>query len=559
MKILKKIGFLVATGAMAVGVGVAVSSTAHQDLRTDATAGSVGLSKGVFTATSGDVKAHITWAETYWTVVQQQGLSGTAVNQNYITAPRMYKGHYLSFEAPTGITFDSISITCTGYIGSDVTYGASTSSGLVPAGDAKAKPTNKTGDLTAVTPAGTSTITTPDLASAKSVFIQNSYGDASSYTQLRPTAITINYTSSIVNVDPESLSVSFGSSTLTTLGATTQATATVLPADTTDKSVTWSSDNTSVAVVAQTGVVTALSNGTANITATSNVKSSVYNSSQITVNATAESVYDKTVVASNAASAGMVTSGYPTALSYVNIDGVLYGYDKFYAPTGKTYIQGQSGAGHLFNTATLNSDIKTITIVLNADGTAPFTLNVGSALGSVTTTLTPAVTGAINVYSAGSSGMRYFDIGTLTGTAYILSLTIEFVNSDVEAARSLATTMLSDFATYCVFPYEKITDELWNGYVSSYSALSSVGKDAFSNELGLASVTGIQKVIPTYKYIVSIYGRTNFMNLTISSVAVTNVMNENQSATAIPIIIGVTVLSLSALAFTVIFRKKKAE
>ena len=54
-----------------------------------------------------------------------------------------------------------------------------------------------------------------------------------------------------------------------------QLTATVLPDDATDPSVTWSSDNESVATVSETGLVTAVAIGTANITAQAGEKSDV--------------------------------------------------------------------------------------------------------------------------------------------------------------------------------------------------------------------------------------------------------------------------------------------
>ena len=53
-----------------------------------------------------------------------------------------------------------------------------------------------------------------------------------------------------------------------TPGATSQLTATVLPENATNKAVTWTSSNTSVATVNATGIVTAVANGSATITAT---------------------------------------------------------------------------------------------------------------------------------------------------------------------------------------------------------------------------------------------------------------------------------------------------
>ena len=54
------------------------------------------------------------------------------------------------------------------------------------------------------------------------------------------------------------------------IGDTKQLTATISPSNATDKSVTWSSSNTSVAKVSNTGLVTAVSEGTATITCKAN-------------------------------------------------------------------------------------------------------------------------------------------------------------------------------------------------------------------------------------------------------------------------------------------------
>lgn len=68
-------------------------------------------------------------------------------------------------------------------------------------------------------------------------------------------------------------------------GQTSQLTATVLPSNATNKSVTWKSSNTSVATVSSTGLVTAVSKGNASVTATTADGTNLSASCQVTVTA----------------------------------------------------------------------------------------------------------------------------------------------------------------------------------------------------------------------------------------------------------------------------------
>jgi uncharacterized protein YjdB len=76
----------------------------------------------------------------------------------------------------------------------------------------------------------------------------------------------------VVTVTPVAVTgVSLNKTTTSiTTGETETLTATVLPANATDKTVTWSSSNTGVATVSQSGVVTGVAGGSAVITVTSN-------------------------------------------------------------------------------------------------------------------------------------------------------------------------------------------------------------------------------------------------------------------------------------------------
>ena len=75
------------------------------------------------------------------------------------------------------------------------------------------------------------------------------------------------------------------------VGDTFTLTATVKPDNATDKSVTWSSSNTSVATVDENGAVTAVSEGTATITATAS--NGVEASCSVTVKQKGDSFFKK--------------------------------------------------------------------------------------------------------------------------------------------------------------------------------------------------------------------------------------------------------------------------
>ena len=76
------------------------------------------------------------------------------------------------------------------------------------------------------------------------------------------------------NIAVSSVSVSPSTSELV-IGGTVQLSATVNPSNATDKSVSWSSSNQTVATVAPTGLVTAKAEGSANITANASGKTAV--------------------------------------------------------------------------------------------------------------------------------------------------------------------------------------------------------------------------------------------------------------------------------------------
>ena len=95
---------------------------------------------------------------------------------------------------------------------------------------------------------------------------------------------SFNLTVNSVVVNASSISLDKTTLSLTSVDQTSQLTATVLPANATNKSVTWTSSNTSVATVDANGVVTAKANGTATITATTVDGTNLSATCQVAVN-----------------------------------------------------------------------------------------------------------------------------------------------------------------------------------------------------------------------------------------------------------------------------------
>ena len=147
------------------------------------TEGSVDLSSGSFDTD------HITWtvASDNITIKQIKGTSGTAVNSSYVSAPRVYKGHVLSFEAAEDYKINRIEITCSGtYYGNSMTAGTVLSSNTV---------TDNTTDVDrtwASTSGGTHVIEAADDEGLDAIYIQNVA--SASNVQLRFTALTVYYT-----------------------------------------------------------------------------------------------------------------------------------------------------------------------------------------------------------------------------------------------------------------------------------------------------------------------------------------------------------------------------
>ena len=134
---------------------------------------------------------HITWiigsgTAPAITIQQLQGTSTNAVNQAYIEAPRVYKGHILSFAAASGYAIKSISITYNGsYSGNSMTAGTVVEDNKVTDNTTDVSRTWDTNN------GGTHVVSSVSSSGLSQIYIQNVASGTN--TQLRIIGISITY------------------------------------------------------------------------------------------------------------------------------------------------------------------------------------------------------------------------------------------------------------------------------------------------------------------------------------------------------------------------------
>ena len=129
---------------------------------------------------------HIDWSGTSCTITQTQGSSSTAVSSNYVSAPRVYKGHILSFVANTNYTITKIEIEV-----NSTYYGNSMTAGTAISGTTVTDNTTDVGRSWTSTSGGTHEITSTDDDGLSAIYIQNVA--SASNVQLRLTGIKVYY------------------------------------------------------------------------------------------------------------------------------------------------------------------------------------------------------------------------------------------------------------------------------------------------------------------------------------------------------------------------------
>ena len=361
-------------------------------------------------------------------------------------------------------------------------------------------------------------------------------------------------------VDVSSVTITEPATTSLAVGYSEQLTATVLPANATDKSLTWSSSDANVVEVDQTGKITALSAGNATITATSVQNEIISDDVTFSVSSSA-TIYDKTITA----------TGFEMLSTYVDgnydSDGVVYyAYQVMKSTNGATLNALQfrgTPTGYLYNKTVMLNNIKSITIRLSAGNTvADYALYVGSSSNpSSTVTVTgvadtniPSII-SYDVSALGNYKFFKFTKTSTTGTLYVDAIVVEMVETDVESARTYANSFLTSLDAEC--SALNVSSSTWTSLSSSYDSLNAAAKLAFTGETSTVAASKVQRALERYSYIVNKYGYTNFMGITIQGSASPTLLDTtNFSASSIIVIIAMTSFVVVG---TIFFFKKKKE
>lgn len=340
-----------------------------------------------------------------------------------------------------------------------------------------------------------------------------------------------------------------------TVGTKVTLTSTVLPADATDKSVIWSSTENDVVRVLSNGEVVPCNNGTTRITATSVSDGTKSGYRDFTVVGQDVSSASKTITTTSLGLLQTYVNGYFGSSSVYSLRGVMAKAVDGELQFGTNVTAGQ---GLLYNVSKYASNITSIVITTGASGAAAATtLYVGSEVNPATTSVTPSVNGTVATYDVSAVGSyKYFAFGmtATSGTNYYNSIV---VNVEDEGALSYAQTFLSTTDEECSLL--AVTLATWSNLSSLYSALSTDSKNILVAAVANVSGNDIQKAVARYDYIVAKYGYTNFMDRTIVAATATTDGISQLRIGGISSIFILSAIGLTLIGGIFILRKKKEE
>lgn len=320
-----------------------------------------------------------------------------------------------------------------------------------------------------------------------------------------------------VEILPTGLTVNLANTTIER-GATTKATATLTPADTSNKDVTWSTSDESIAAVDFNGNVTAINVGNVDIIATSVADPTVKGMATLTVTGTPAVDSDKFIT--------VYRTGYKTSYAddIVLVDNVSYARNQVMRgiDTYTTTLQFKASVGTFANLSPFPSAVKTVVVTLFRTGTV--TVYGGNTASTATNVVTGTQTDLVVTYDFSANDYTYFKIAnTSTAAVYINSIEIQLQGTQAENTRAWAQNFLDNVTCLTDGSVPPTQDE-WTNLGAAFNALTleeqAVIKDCTysTTERDYALAGVLEQAVMKYDYIVNKYGEetfANFMNRTI--------------------------------------------
>ncbi len=336
--------------------------------------------------------------------------------------------------------------------------------------------------------------------------------------------------------------------------ATKTLTATVSPANASNKNVSWSSSNTGVATVSPSGLVTAISAGSATITVTTEdggktdtASVTVTNAPPPTQNTTTEYTFtDQTWKATPANWQSIANgSGFETARGlqvYKNVTAV--GNSPYFENIVKiTFGVATSSSGY--------GDYSAYVVASQSAGTGS-----GTQIGATTSLSSQPTTAPMEfIPTAPISGYVQAIVATgATSSLYLKYVTIEVATpaNYQDDADLWASEFLESTSAGCVAQSQTTLSEIWPTLSSDYSALAAEVKAIIEGSTPNVAGTEVEQALARYVFIVNKYGFTAF----ITGIPTSGVHHSTLSKAPIEsVLILVSIATLSVIPF--IHKRKK--
>ena len=306
------------------------------------------------------------------------------------------------------------------------------------------------------------------------------------------------------NVAVSSVSVSPSTSELV-IGSTVQLSATVSPSNATDKSVTWSSSNQTVATVTPTGLVTAKAEGSANITANASGKTAVCK----------------------------VTVKKPTvAVTSVELDQTDITINKGTSQTLKATVKPDNATDKTVTWASSKTDIATVDATGKVTAVAKGVATITASCGGKTATCKVTVTVPVESISLSETTLTLTEGDTKTLVATVKPddasvKTVEWTSSNTSAATvdgngkvtaiavgttNIAASCGGKTATCKVTVTAPVALVVFDDLIFKSYCISHFDKDN-DHEISLDEAKNIKKITVNAMEIKSLKGIENFSNL----------------------------------------------